>query len=539
MKDALLTVTDLRVDFGTKRAVNGVNFSVRPGEIVALIGQSGSGKTTIAKAVLGLLRGGPEISGTVEFDGRELLGLSGAGLRQLLGRRIGFVPQDPTSSLNPVRTIGSQALEALSRAEVEVNSEGHAQQLVEEAFSEAGLPEPERAFRSYPHQLSGGQLQRVLIALALLPKPDLLIADEPTSALDVTVQRRILDVLTRLRDEQGTAMLLITHDLAVAGERADSLIVLNDGQVQEAGRAQEVFLAPEAEYTQRLLADVPGLNPRRYEQLRHARRHDHVEAAPAVEFQGVAKTFSTRDRTVQALDSLSFSIRSGTTHALVGESGSGKSTASRLLLGLEAPDSGQVLLKGEAVAGRNRRQLREIRRDLQLVYQNPFTSLDPSMTVNRSVEEPLARYKLGTRPQRRSTVADVLSSVGLDDSLWGRRPHQLSGGQRQRVAIARALVLQPKVLVLDEPTSALDVSVQAEILELLLKLQVEHGLSYLFVSHDLGVVRQIADTVTVLRRGIVVESGTVDQIFSAPEDAYTQQLMSSVPGATDRLERST
>lgn len=534
----LLSVTDLRVDYGAKRAVDGVSFTVGAGEIVALIGQSGSGKTTIAKAVLGLLQGTPSIGGTADFQGKELLGLREPSRRQLLGANIGFVPQDPTNSLNPVRTIGSQAREALHRADVTVSNDAHAQQLAEEAFAEVGLPEPERVFRSYPHQLSGGQLQRVLIALALLPKPDLLIADEPTSALDVTVQRLILDVLIRLRDEHGTAILLITHDLAIAGERADSLIVLNQGAVQEAGAAQEIFTAPQAQYTQRLLADVPGLNPERYDSHRRRRPRPEPESAPAVEFREVAKTFSTRGRSVTALESLSFVIPQGTTHALVGESGSGKSTASRLLLGLEAPDSGSVLLHGQDISGRSQRELRTVRRNLQLVYQNPFTSLDPAMTVARTVEEPLARYRIGTRGERRAKVAEVLSSIGLDTSFLTRRPHELSGGQRQRVAIARALVLQPRVLVLDEPTSALDVSVQAEILELLFTLQVDHGLSYLFVSHDLGVVRQLADTVTVLRQGTVPESGTVEKIFSHAEDPYTQQLINSIPGAVDQLERS-
>lgn len=526
----LLHVEDLRVGYESKTAVHGASFSVGEGEIVALIGQSGSGKTTIAKAILGLLRGAPELTGEIRFEDQQLLELSGSALRSLLGRRIGFVPQDPTSSLNPVRTIGAQALEALARAELDVSDAEHARELVREAFEEVGLPEPERIFGSYPHQLSGGQLQRVLIALAVLPRPALLVADEPTSALDVTVQRLILDVLVKLRDSSGTSILLITHDLAVAGERADALIVLNEGHIQETGAAQDVFHSPQAEYTRKLLTDVPGLNPGRFGSHRAAREAGAVEDRPIVEFKDVGKTFSSRRRTVQALQNLSFSLPRGTTHALVGESGSGKSTAARLLLGLDSPDAGEVLLHGERISDLGRRELKRVRRHLQLVYQNPFTSLDPSMTVLQMVEEPLKLFRASVKEKRRQRVAEVLSSLGLDQSFLSRRPAQLSGGQRQRVAIARALVLEPEVLVLDEPTSALDVSVQSEILELLFRLQVELGLSYLFVSHDLGVVRQLADTVTVLRRGINVESGPVERIFTDPEDPYTQKLISSIPG---------
>ena len=528
----LLSVQGLSVRYGAREVVHDVGFSLARGESVALIGESGSGKSTIAKAILRLLPAGEAtVGGNVRLDGRDVLALPETQFRPLRGRSLGFIPQDPGSALNPVRTIGAQAQEAAALR-------GEADPAVRRAsilavFEQVGLPDPGRVYGSYPHQLSGGMLQRVLIALTVLPRPALIIADEPTSALDVTVQKRILDLLAGLRRELDIGLLLITHDLSIAAERADSLVVLKDGSVKESGPSAQVFAAPRTEYARGLQADVPALNPDRYRRQRLAGSGLPVDPDPRqqIELRGVTKRFSAAGKEVLAVDGLTFAVERGKTHALVGESGSGKTTAVRLLLGLEHPDDGDITVGGSPTGGRSRSELREIRRHLQLVYQNPFTSLDPMWRVGRIVREPLDQFRVGDKADRAGRVQEALAAVGLDESFLSRRPAQLSGGQRQRVAIARALVVRPDVVVLDEPTSALDVSVQAGILELLSKLQRDLGLTYLFVSHDLALVRQVADTVSVLRRGQVVEDGLVEQIFSAPQHPYTRTLLESIPRA--------
>jgi peptide/nickel transport system ATP-binding protein len=540
----LLTVEDLRVAYGERAAsrevVRDVSFTVPAGSTLALIGESGSGKSTIARAVLRLLdRRGARVEGSIRLRGREISRLPERALRPLRGRVLGFVPQDPGSALNPVRTIGSQALEAASLVPA-ARTRAAREALVREGLERAGLTDTERIAGSYPHQLSGGQLQRVLIALAIIPGPALLVADEPTSALDVTVQKQILDLLTSLQDELGIGLLLITHDLALAAERSQQVVVLAGGGIQEAGPTAEVFDHPRSEYTRRLQADVPGLHPDRFAALRaqrdpHAADPDSEPAAPRVGASGISRTFRTAGGgEVRALDRVSFSIPRGTTHALVGESGSGKTTAARALLGLERLDEGTLEVDGRAVDPADARGLRALRRDLQLVHQNPFTSLDPRFTVGRIVREPLDLYRVGGPAEREERVRWALEAVRLDPELLGRRPMALSGGQRQRVAIARALVLRPEVLVLDEPTSALDVTVQAGILEVLVRLQRDLGLTYLFISHDLGVVRQVADTLTVLRRGEVVEQGAAQHIFAAPQHEYTERLLASIPAQAAR-----
>ncbi|MET3452559.1 ABC transporter ATP-binding protein [Curtobacterium sp. 1544] len=528
--DTLLTVRGLRVAYGGTEVVHGVDFAVRRGRTVALIGESGSGKSTIAKAVLGLLPAGSTVSGSADFAGDDLVTLPDQRFRALRGRRIGFIPQDPATALNPVRTIGSQALEAAALADAPTAEARRAAVLA--VFERVGLTDPERVWRSYPHELSGGMLQRVLIGLTVLPEPDLVVADEPTSALDVTIQKRILDLLQQLRAERGISLLFITHDLAVAAERADDLVVLRDGVVEEQGPAAEVFRAPKSEYARLLRADVPALSPDRYRSGDVGRTAASPDRPAHVSVSGVARHYGQGDRTVRAVDGVSFDVRAGTTHALVGESGSGKTTTVRMLLGLERPDAGVIAVDGAEVHGRSRAELRRVRRQLQLVYQNPFTSLDPTWQVRRIVGEPLDRFRIGTRASRAAAVREALESVGLDERYLRRRPTDLSGGQRQRVAIARALVLRPEVVVLDEPTSALDVTVQAGIIGLLTRLQRELGLTYLFVSHDLALVRQVADTVTVLRHGRVVESGPVEQVFHDPQHEYTRTLLDAVPAAS-------
>jgi peptide/nickel transport system ATP-binding protein len=536
---SLLRVDGLSVSYGRHEVVTDVRFELRRGESLALIGESGSGKSTIARSVLRLLPSGGHATGLVEFDSQEVLGLPERRFRPLRGRAIGFVPQDPGNALNPVRTIGTQAEEAA--ALLDEPDKAVRKGLILETFAQVGFDNPQRVYDSYPHQLSGGMLQRVLIGLAVLPRPVLLIADEPTSALDVTIQKRILDLLSQLQRELDISLLLITHDLAIAAERADSLVVLKDGVVQEAGSTASVFSSPASAYTKKLHADVPALNPERYAALRDTgfrRLQAGVGEAPKIEVSAITKTFTVDGKALTAVDDVSFTVPAGTTRALVGESGSGKTTTIRLLLGLEEPDTGDITIAGEQVTGRSHEALRAARRHLQLVYQNPFTSLDPTWKVEWLVREPLDRYRIGTRKERAAQVREALANVGLGEHLLSRRPDALSGGQRQRVAIARSLVLKPDVIVLDEPTSALDVSVQADIVEVLLSLQADLGLTYVFVSHDLALVRQLAHTVSVMHRGRIVEHGTVTDIFDNPQHPYTASLLESIPSGVAGFSRA-
>jgi peptide/nickel transport system ATP-binding protein len=532
----LLQADGLSVSYGQKEVVSSVGFELGRGKSLALIGESGSGKSTIARAVLRLLPNGGRASGRIAFEGQEILGLSERRFRPLRGRAIGFVPQDPGNSLNPVRTIGVQAMEAA--ALLDEPDKAIRKALVLDTFAQVGLDNPQRVFDSYPHQLSGGMLQRVLIGLAALPRPALLIADEPTSALDVTIQKKILDLLSRLQRELDMSLLLITHDLAIAAERTDALVVLKDGVVQEAGSTAAVFSSPTSAYTKKLHADVPVLNPNRYAALRDP-GFRLLKAAggksPKIEVSAVTKNFTVGNKVVTAVDKVSFSVPAGTTHALVGESGSGKTTTIRLLLGLEQPDAGQISVAGEELAGRSQASLRSVWRHLQIVYQNPFTSLDPTWKVEELVREPLDRFKIGTRKEQGDRVREALNDVGLAEDFLSRKPGALSGGQRQRVAIARALVLKPDIIVLDEPTSALDVSVQAGIVEVLLSLQAKLGLTYVFVSHDLALVRQLAHTVSVMQRGQIVEHGTVADIFDNPQEAYTVSLLDAIPSGAANI----
>lgn len=524
----LLKVEDLSVSYGRQDVVRGVGFELGRGKSLALIGESGSGKSTIARAILRLLPGGANARGHVGFENQDLLALPERRFRPLRGRAIGFVPQDPGNALNPVRTIGAQAMEAA--ALTDEPSAAIRKALILETFAQVGLDNPQRVYDSYPHQLSGGMLQRVLIGLAVLPRPALLVADEPTSALDVTIQKRILDLLSRLQRDLDISLLLITHDLAIAAERTDSLVVLKNGVVQEAGRTASVFSSPSSTYARKLHADVPALNPDRYARLRESgSRLRHAGETPKIEVSAVTKRFAVDGKILTAVDDVSFSVPAGTTHALVGESGSGKTTTIRLLLGLEEPDDGRISVAGEQVSERSPASLRAVWRHLQLVYQNPFTSLDPTWTVEHLVREPLDRFAIGTPKERAEQVREALANVGLGEHLLTRRPGALSGGQRQRVAIARSLVLKPDVIVLDEPTSALDVSVQADIVEVLLSLQARLGLTYIFVSHDLALVRQLAHTVSVMQQGRIVEHGTVADIFGNPQHAYTASLLESIP----------
>ena len=586
--DPLLEISDLEVAFrsstGLVPAVRKANLTLYPGQSVAIVGESGSGKSTLAHAVIGLLPGtGRVTGGTIRFQGRDITHLGTQELTALRGSSIGLVPQDPMSNLNPVWSIGFQVKEALranglagvaddrlahlmaehaehtghtgrtghaDRAQKPAPSAGGRIDVDEQVallLEQAGLPEASRRAKQYPHEFSGGMRQRALIAIGLAARPDLLIADEPTSALDVTVQRRILDHLQTLVRELGTAMLFITHDLGLAAERAEHIVVMHRGRVVESGPSLEVLQDPRHPYTQRLVKAAPSLASRRIESA-HARgiqvTDDELLGASLgssateeiLRVEHLTKVFEVRgakgkDKTLTAVDDVSFGIRKGTTTALVGESGSGKSTVANIILNLIDPTSGKVFHDGVDLSTLGPKELFALRRIMQPVFQNPYGSLDPMYSIFRVVEEPLRVHGIGTAKEREARVAELLDMVSLPRSVMRRYPHELSGGQRQRVAIARALALKPQIVVLDEAVSALDVLVQAQILRLLSDLQSELELTYLFITHDLAVVRQIADDVVVMEHGRIVESGAADELFANPRQDYTRELIRAVPGA--------
>jgi len=526
----VLAVENLAIAYREKhqpaqRVVHGVSFAIAPGEVVALVGESGSGKTTTAQAAIGLLAdNGVVEQGAIRLNGTDVAGWSERRWSSLRGSAVSLIPQDPTSSLNPVRTVGEQVGEILR-----IHRFGDRKAIgarVVELLARVGLSQPELRARQYPHELSGGMKQRVLIAIAIALKPQLIIADEPTSALDVTVQRRILDLIDELRRETGTAVLLVTHDLGVAADRANRLVVLQGGRIQEQGPTDEVLQRPRSPYTRKLLADAPSLSPAAFRAHRPAGEGDAIVVDSLVHAFPVAG----EKQPFRAVDGVSFRVRRGTTHALVGESGSGKSTTARDVVGFRKPTAGRILVEGTDLTTLRGEALRQFRRTVQLVHQNPFSSLDPRQTIFEIIEEPLRNYEPIEAAERARRVHDILARVGLPPDVLRRRPRALSGGQRQRVAIARALVLQPRVLVLDEAVSALDVTVQAQILALLEALQRDLGLTYLFISHDLAVVRQIADTVSVLQGGRQVDAGRVEDVFLRPASDYTRELIAAIPG---------
>lgn len=523
----LLAVNNLTLSYRRgnqwQPVVNNVSFELHAGEMVALVGESGSGKTTTAQAIMGLMaENGRREAGEIRLNGVDISQWSQKRVDSLRGARISLVPQDPGNSLNPVKTVGEQVEEIL-RLHLRLPAAQRKQRVID-LLTRVGLSHPEQRVRQLPHQLSGGMKQRVLIAIALALQPEIIIADEPTSALDVTVQKRILDLLDDLRQESNTAVLFVTHDLALAAQRADRIIVFRHGEIQEAGRTAQVISAPSHPYTRQLLNDAAPERPARVKPA--AARF----SAPAIRATGVMKSFSLgKQQRLQALNNVSFQVARGTTHALVGESGSGKTTLARIILGFETVDRGAVTLNGIVVNGLRGEAMRQLRRKIQVVYQNPFSSLDPRQTVYAIIEEPLRNFDRLNRSQRRERVEAITSRVALPLSLLSRQPHELSGGQRQRVALARALICEPEILVLDEATSALDVTVQAQILNLLQQLQAELGLTYLFITHDLATVRQIADSITVLKAGEAVEQGDVVTIFSAPQHPYTRELFGAIP----------
>ena len=528
----LLQVRDLSVAFRTDRgdveAVSGASLTVHAGQTVAVVGESGSGKSTLTAAVNRLLApNGRVTQGSVTFDGVDLLARSERQMNGVRGKQIGLVPQDPMSNLNPLRSVGSQIAEVFT---VHREARGReAKKKAVELLERVGITDAGRRYAQYPHEFSGGMRQRVLIAMGLALRPQLLIADEPTSALDVTVQKTVLDQLAELTETMGTAVLLVTHDLALAAERADHVVVMRKGAVVEEGPAQTVLTSPTAEYTRLLISAAPSLA------TSSMVTPPEGTAEPIIEVTGLRKEYPVRTGALgrrtpfTAVDDVSFTIPRGTTVGIVGESGSGKSTVAKMVLKLAEPTAGELAFEGTSVTGIGGRELFAFRRRVQPVFQNPYAALDSRYTVGDAIREPLDVHGVGTPAERRAKVAELLSQVALDPELARRYPHELSGGQRQRVAIARALALDPDVVVLDEAVSALDVLVQAQILELLVSLQRRLGLSYLFISNDLAVVRMICHVVHVMRAGSIVESGSPAELFHHPTHAYTRALLDAIP----------
>jgi peptide/nickel transport system ATP-binding protein len=566
----ILEVKDLKVAFNTQEgevtAVDGVSLTLYRGQSLAIVGESGSGKSTTAHAIINLLPGTGHISGgQILLDGQDLTKTSEKEMQSIRGRKIGFVPQDPMSNLNPVWSIGFQVEEAI-RANGIASERKEVKARAIEVLKQAGLQDADRRMKQFPHQFSGGMRQRVLIGMGLAADPQLLIADEPTSALDVTVQRVILDHLESLTRELGTTLLFITHDLGLAAERAEQLVVMYKGKVVESGPSLEILQNPQHPYTQRLVAAAPSLASRRIQATGSAAaaeasmsqeaasvagdtidliataeaRHEALEAAasqpPAIVVENLTKVFKIRGSgEFTAVDDVSFQIPKGTTMALVGESGSGKSTVAKMLLKLEDATSGKIIVGGKDLEKVSRSELFELRSRMQPVFQDPYGSLNPLRNIGNTIAEPLSTHKVGDTASRRARVLELLDQVSLPRTLVGRYPNELSGGQRQRIAIARALALKPEIVVLDEAVSALDVLVQAQILRLLADLQAELGLTYLFITHDLAVVRVIADNVAVMQKGRIVEAATTDQVFDSPREQYTKDLLAAIPGANLKL----
>ncbi|MGO1411739.1 MAG: dipeptide ABC transporter ATP-binding protein [Microbacterium sp.] len=543
-ENTLLSVRDLSISFGKgkkqREVVHGVGFDIYEGETVAIVGESGSGKSTTATAIMDLLPGtGKVTAGSVQLSGRELTTVKRSEMESLRGREIGYVPQDPMSNLNPVWSIGFQVKETI-RANGLAHNRKDVHRMAVEVLQNAGLADAERRLHQFPHQFSGGMRQRALIGIGLAADPKLLIADEPTSALDVTVQQVILDHLATLTRDKGTSVLFITHDLGLAAERADRIIVMSKGEIVESGPSREILEAPQHPYTRRLVDAAPSLASTRIQaQVQEsgtaATTTALTDQAAIVEVRDLVKEYSIRkggfrSEPFRAVDNVSFQIPKGRTLALVGESGSGKSTVAKMVLQLEKATSGSVLIEGRDTTEMSHRDVFSLRGRMQPVFQDPYGSLDPMRSLGALIAEPLGIHGIGDQASRRERVYELLDQVALPKELASRYPNELSGGQRQRIAIARALALKPSIVVLDEAVSALDVLVQDQILQLLSELQSELDLTYLFITHDLAVVRVAADLVAVMEKGRIVEQGSVDRVFDSPEQEYTQRLLNAIPG---------
>nr|WP_030343070.1 ABC transporter ATP-binding protein [Streptomyces californicus] len=527
-----MEVTDLTVDFGEVRAVDRLSFTLEPGGALGVVGESGSGKSAAAYALLGLHRGtGARVGGSVLVAGTDVNAADERGLRALRGARAAMVFQDPLSSLDPYYPVGDQIAEVY-RVHRPVNRRAARARAVE-VLDRVGIPDAARRSRLRPHEFSGGMRQRALIAMALACEPRLLVADEPTTALDVTVQAQILDLLHDLRHETGMGLLLVTHDVGVAAESVDDVLVMRRGAEVERGPVARVLGAPREPYTKELLAAVPRVEVRRTASVSAVEGAALVtgveDAAPLIEAVDLRRAFGRGSGRVAAVDGVSLTVRAGETLGIVGESGSGKTTLGRMLVRLLDPTSGRLRYRGREIGALPERELRPFRRELQMVFQDPVASLNPRRSVGESVADPLRAAGERDEERIRDRVGALLERVGLEPAHFERYPHEFSGGQRQRVGIARALAAQPKLLVCDEPVSALDVTTQAQVVALLAELQRELGIGLVFIAHDLAVVRQVSDRVAVMRRGVLVEQGEADAVYEDPRDPYTRQLLAAVP----------
>jgi peptide/nickel transport system ATP-binding protein len=559
----LLSVRDLAVEFQVgsetpRVAVRGISFDVPADRTVALVGESGSGKSVSAMAILRLLPDNARITGSIRFEGQELTALPDAQIRALRGGAMSMVFQEPMSSLNPVFTVGNQIAEVVRVHERIGRRAARARAI--ELLEEVGLPDPQLRVHSYPHELSGGQQQRVMIAMAIACKPKLLIADEPTTALDVTIQKQVLELLARLRKSHRMSVLFISHDLGVVGEIADEVIVMQAGQIREQGGVEQIFTAPTHPYTRALLACRPDMerHPRRLPvvadfmggkdpQVRDEPRVPRAGQDIVLEVSGLTKNFRLRDglfhwREVPAVEDVSFTLRRGQTLGVAGESGSGKTTMGLTLMRLHQASAGSVIMHGSSGAASlldlSEAAMMPYRQRIQIVFQNPYASLNPRFTIAHILTEPLVLHSIGIDARARLGLAgDLLQRVGLPRDALNRYPHEFSGGQRQRIAIARCLTLRPEVLICDESVSALDVSVQAQVLNLLLDLQDQFGMAYIFISHDLAVVRYMSDQVMVMNQGRAVEMADAERIYRHPQNPYTRKLLESIPrGLAGRIE---
>ena len=553
----LLEVNDLKITFGsgntTNEVVHGVSFSISKGEILGLVGESGSGKTVTGLSLLQLLspRNAKVESQSLQLnlDGEsiDLQTASQPAMQTLRGKTVAMIFQEPMSAFNPVITCGSQVIEVLI-THTDMGKDA-AKSLVLDLFTEVELPDPERAYRSYPHQLSGGQLQRIMIAMAIACKPALIIADEPTTALDVTVQQSILDLLKGLNQKYGLSLLFISHDLGVIANICDRVIVMRHGQIVESGTAREIFDNPQDPYTQGLLACRPTLATTgdRLPELAHYLNGESQQASQTLHTQSQHKQetlliannlvkryknttgWFSKPTYTTAVKSVSLSLKTGEVVGLVGESGCGKTTLSNLLLGLDQAESGDISYLGKSFSEFNSKDWKRYRKSVQVVFQNPYSSLNPKMRVGRIIKEPMDIHNVHTKSERKHKVLELLSQVGLPADAYDRLPSQFSGGQRQRIVIARALASQPRLVICDESVSALDVSIQASIINLLLDLKDQYNLSYLFISHDLRVIKFVSDRILVMKSGEIIESGSTDQVFNDPQQEYTASLIASIP----------
>ena len=538
---AILDVQSLTVAFRTREAttvaVRDVSFHVAPGETLALVGESGSGKSVSALATVGLAPDAADITGSVTFEGEEMVGAAEPRLRAMRGNAVSFVFQEPMTSLNPLHTIERQVGEVLKLHRG--MSDKAARERTLELLNQVGIRDPEKRLDSFPHQLSGGQRQRVMIAMALANEPDLLIADEPTTALDVTVQAEVLDLMARLQHELGTAIALITHDMGVVARMCDTVKVMRKGSFVEAGPVERIFNSPEHDYTRKLLEAMPRIDS--------GEAPGRIEGKPILEVDDLKVHFDIHQKgglfgrkvPLKAVNGVSFGLREGETLGIVGESGCGKSTLARAVLQLIEPSDGTVSWLGKPLTDLDRAALKRERKDLQIVFQDPLASLDPRLTISDSIAEPLQTHRPDmTARERREAVLAMMERVGLETVMYNRYPHELSGGQNQRVGIARAMITRPRLIICDEAVSALDVSIQAQIVQLLKDLQAEFGMSMLFISHDLSVVRAISNRIMVLYLGRIVELGDAGPVCDAPRHPYTQALISAVPVPDPEAERS-